>query len=59
MPDEKPRTPEQVKALHGEMKTDYEAARLRDGGQDYEAYLKAATEKAKGRMQGKDKGRER
>jgi hypothetical protein len=56
MPEEKPKRPN---SLHDEWKTDYEAARLRDSGQDYESFLREATEKAKARMQGKDQGYER
>ena len=47
---------EQFKQILAEQKTDYQAARLRDTGQDYEKFLKEATERALDRMQGK--GRE-
>jgi hypothetical protein len=48
---------EQFKAILAEQKTDYQAARLRDTGQDYEKFLKERTERALDRMQGKE-GRE-
>ncbi len=47
---------EQFKQILEEQRTDYQAARLRDTGQDYEKFLKEATERALDRMQGK--GRE-
>jgi hypothetical protein len=45
---------EQFKAILAEQKTDYQAARLRDTGQDYEKFLKERTELALARMQGKN-----
>ena len=56
---DKPLTPTEVKALHEEMRVDSAAGKLRDAGEDYEAFLKAATERAVSRMQGKAKGLER
>ncbi len=51
---------EQFKQILEEQKIDYQAARLRDTGQDYEKFLKEATERALARMQGNEKeGRER
>jgi hypothetical protein len=51
---------EQFKRILEEQTIDYQAARLRDTGQDYEKFLKEATERALDRMQGKEKeGRER
>ena len=44
---------EQFKAILAEQKTDYQAAGLRDTGQDHEKFLKEATERALARMQGK------
>jgi len=52
MTDEQSR--EQFKQILAEQKTDHQAARLRDSGQDYEKFLKEATERAMDRMQGKD-----
>jgi hypothetical protein len=50
---------EQFKAILAEQKTDSQAARLRDTGQDYEKFLKERTERAMARMDGKEKeGRE-
>jgi hypothetical protein len=48
---------ELFKAILAEQSTDYHAAHLRDSGEDYEKFLKEATERALARMQGKD-GRE-
>ncbi len=45
---------EQFKAILAEQKTDYQAARLRDTGQDYEKFIKERTERALARMQGKE-----
>ena len=51
---------EQFKQILEEQRTDYQAAHLRDTGQDYEKFLKEATERALARMEGKEKeGRER
>ena len=50
---------EQFKQILEEQKIDYQAARLRDSGQDHEKFLKEATERALARMQGKDRGHER
>jgi hypothetical protein len=48
---------EQFKQILEEHKIDYQAARLRDTGQDYEKFLKEATERALDRMRGNE-GRE-
>jgi len=45
---------EQFKQILGEQRIDYQAAGLRDTGQDYEKFLKEATERALDRMQGKE-----
>jgi hypothetical protein len=45
---------EQFKRILEEQKVDYQAARLRDSGQDHEKFLKEATERALDRMQGKE-----
>ena len=45
--------------LLAELQTDYQAARLRDAGQDYEKFLAEAQTRALSRMQGKDGGHER
>jgi hypothetical protein len=45
---------EQFKRILEEQTVDYQAARLRDTGQDYEKFLKEATERAFDRMQGKE-----
>lgn len=50
---------EQFQMLLAELQTDYEAARLRDAGQDYEKFLAEAQTRALSRMQGKDGGYER
>ena len=50
---------EQFKQILAEQRTDYEAARLRDAGEDYEKFLANSTERALSRMQGKDTGHER
>ncbi len=49
---------EMFKQILEEQKIDYQAARLRDSGQDHEKFLKEATERALARMQGKE-GHER
>ncbi len=49
---------EQFKQILEEQKIDYQAARLRDSGQDHEKFLKEATERALARMQGNE-GHER
>ncbi len=46
------------KQILAEQKIDYYAAGLRDTGEDYEKFLKEATERALARMQGKE-GHER
>lgn len=43
---------DQFKRILEEQTIDYQAARLRDTGQDYERFLKEATERALDRMQG-------
>ncbi len=48
---------ERFRKILEEQKIDYQAAGLRDTGQDYEQFLKEATERALTRMQGKE-GRE-
>ncbi len=48
---------EQFKRILEEQKIDYQAAGLRDTGQDYEKFLKEATERALSRMRGNE-GRE-
>ena len=48
---------ELFKQILEEQRTDYQAARLRDTGQDHEKFLNEATERALDRMQGKE-GRE-
>lgn len=50
---------EQFKQILEEQQIDYQAARLRDSGQDYEKFLKEATERAMARMQEKNGGHER
>ena len=45
---------EKLKRILEEQKVDYQAARLRDSGQDHEKFLKEATERALDRMQGKE-----
>ena len=45
---------EQFKRILEEQKVDYQAACLRDSGQDHEKFLKEATERALDRMQGKE-----
>lgn len=50
---------EQFKAILEERSVDYQAARLRDSGQDYEKFINEATERALARMQGKEGGHER
>ena len=45
---------EQFKQILEEQTVDYQAARLRDTGQDHEKFLKEATERALDRMQGKE-----
>jgi hypothetical protein len=49
---------EQFKQILEEQKIDYQAAGLRDSGQDHEKFLREATERALARMQGKE-GHER
>ncbi len=48
---------ERFMKILAEQKIDYQAADLRDSGQDYEKFLKEATERAQARLQGKE-GRE-
>jgi hypothetical protein len=43
---------EEFKRIMAEQRVDYEAARLRDSGQDYEQFLADATEQALSRMNG-------
>jgi hypothetical protein len=50
---------EQFKQILEEQRIDYQAARLRDTGQDYEKFLKEATERALARMSEKSEERQR
>jgi hypothetical protein len=45
---------EKLKRILEEQNVDYQAARLRDSGQDHEKFLKEAAERAFDRMQGKE-----